>query len=71
MIVIGATLMALGLLVSFGGRLPLRIGRLPGDILIKCKHSVFNLPLATSLLCCGGKQVGGKGPARCMRNHWE
>ena len=50
LIIIGAILMALGLLVSFGGRLPLRIGRLPGDILIKGKHSVFYFPLATGLL---------------------
>jgi hypothetical protein len=49
LIIIGI-IMALGLLVTFGGRLPLRIGRLPGDILIKGKHSVFYLPLATSLL---------------------
>lgn len=42
--------MAIGLVVSFGGRLPFRIGRLPGDILIKGKHSVFYFPLATGLL---------------------
>jgi hypothetical protein len=50
LIVIGAIIMVLGLLVTFGPRLPLRIGRLPGDILIKGKHSVFYFPLATSLL---------------------
>ena len=50
LIVIGAVIMAVGLLVTFGGRLPFRIGRLPGDILIKSKHSVFYFPLATSLL---------------------
>jgi hypothetical protein len=50
LIVIGAIIMVLGLLVTFGGRLPFRIGRLPGDILIKGKHSVFYLPLATGLL---------------------
>ena len=50
LIVIGAVVMAVGLLVTFGGRLPFRIGRLPGDILIKGKHSVFYFPLATSLL---------------------
>ena len=50
LIVIGAVIMAVGLLVTFGGRLPFRIGRLPGDILIKGKHSVFYFPLATSLL---------------------
>jgi len=50
LIVIGAVIMAVGLLVTFGGRLPFRIGRLPGDFLIKGKHSVFYFPLATSLL---------------------
>ena len=50
LILIGAVIMAVGLVVSFGGRLPFRIGRLPGDILIKGKHSVFYFPLATCLL---------------------
>ena len=50
LIVAGAAIMAAGLLVSFGGRLPFRIGRLPGDILIKGKNSVFYFPLATGLL---------------------
>jgi hypothetical protein len=50
LIIIGAVILGLGLLVSLGGRLPLRIGRLPGDILIKGKHSVFYFPLGTGLL---------------------
>jgi len=50
LIIIGAVIIGLGLLVSLGGRLPLRIGRLPGDILIKGKHSVFCFPLVTGLL---------------------
>ena len=50
LIIVGAVIMALGLLATFGGRLPLHIGRLPGDILIKGKHSVFYFPLATGLL---------------------
>ena len=50
LIVAGAVLLVLGLLVSLGERLPLRIGRLPGDIVIRGKHSVFYFPLATSLL---------------------
>jgi hypothetical protein len=50
LIITGAVTMALGLLITFGGRLPFRIGRLPGDILIKGKHSVFYFPLATGLL---------------------
>ena len=43
LIIIGAIIVALGLLVTFGGRLP-------GDILIKGKHSAFYFPLAMSLL---------------------
>jgi hypothetical protein len=50
LIVAGAVLLALGILVSFQGRLPFRIGRLPGDIVIRGKHSVFYFPLATSIL---------------------
>ena len=46
----GAVLLLLGLLITFQGRLPLRIGRLPGDVVIRGKHSVFYFPLATSIL---------------------
>ena len=42
--------MAMGLLLSFGGRLPFRLGRLPGDILIRGKNSVFYFPLASCAL---------------------
>jgi len=50
LIILGAAIMAMGLLLTFAGRLPFRIGRLPGDILIRGKHSVFYFPLATGLL---------------------
>ena len=50
LIYVGAILIVFGLLVSFGGRLPFRIGRLPGDIVIRGKNSVFYFPLMTSLL---------------------
>ena len=50
LIIGGAVLLGLGLLLTYGGRLPFRIGRLPGDILIRGKHSVFYFPLATGLL---------------------
>ena len=42
--------MALGLLVSLGEKLPIRFGRLPGDIVIRGKNSVFYFPIITSLL---------------------
>lgn len=46
----GAVLLAAGLLVSFGPRLPFRLGRLPGDIVIKGKSGTFYFPLVTCLL---------------------
>jgi hypothetical protein len=50
LIVIGLVLVAVGVLVMLGDRLPVRLGRLPGDIVIRGKNSVFYFPLATSLL---------------------
>lgn len=50
LITVGAILVVLGLLLTFGARLPFRIGRLPGDILIRGKHGVFYFPLMTCLL---------------------
>ena len=50
LIVIGLALVAAGLLLTLGEKLPVRLGRLPGDIVIRGKNSVFYLPLVTSLL---------------------
>jgi len=50
LIILGAVLIVVGLLISLNLRLPFRIGRLPGDIVIRGKHSVFYFPLVTSLL---------------------
>jgi len=50
LIIIGLFVLALGLVVSIGERLPIRLGRLPGDIVIRGKHSVFYFPIVTSLL---------------------
>ncbi len=50
LIAIGAILVLAGLLFTLGARLPFRIGRLPGDILIRGKHSVFYFPLVTCLV---------------------
>ncbi len=50
LIFLGAVLILVGLLISIGFRLPFRIGRLPGDIVIRGKNSVFYLPLMTSLV---------------------
>ncbi|HLK47426.1 MAG TPA: DUF2905 domain-containing protein [Bryobacteraceae bacterium] len=50
LIVSGIVLVALGLLVNLAGRLPFRLGRLPGDIYIHGKNSTFYFPLATCIL---------------------
>jgi hypothetical protein len=50
LIVLGLVVAALGVLISFGEKLPVRLGRLPGDIIIRSKHSVFYFPLVTCLL---------------------
>ncbi len=50
LIVLGFVLVALGLVLSFGDRLPIRLGRLPGDIVWRGKNSTFYFPLVTSIL---------------------
>ncbi len=50
LIAIGAILVVVGLLLTLGARLPFRLGRLPGDIVIRGKHSAFYFPLATCVL---------------------
>jgi Protein of unknown function (DUF2905) len=50
LIVLGLIVAAIGALISLGEKLPIRLGRLPGDILIRGKHSVFYFPLVTCLL---------------------
>ena len=50
LIVCGLILLVLGVLVTLGQRLPIRLGRLPGDIVIRGKNSVFYFPIVTSLL---------------------
>ena len=50
LIAIGVVFVVVGLVFTLGTRLPLRIGRLPGDIVIRGKHSLFYLPLMTCLV---------------------
>jgi hypothetical protein len=39
-----------GVFFYFGGKLPFRLGRLPGDIVHKGENTTFYFPLTTSLL---------------------
>ncbi len=50
LIAIGVILVIVGLLFTLGARLPFHIGRLPGDIVIRGKNSVFYFPLMTCLV---------------------
>ena len=50
LILLGLIVAALGVIVTFGEKLPIRFGRLPGDIVIRGKNSVFYFPLVTCLL---------------------
>lgn len=50
LIIAGIVIVVLGVLLVLGERLPIRFGRLPGDIEIRGKNSVFHFPLATSIL---------------------
>ena len=54
LIVFGAVLIIMGALLAYGGPersgLPARLGRLPGDIIIRRENFTFYFPVATSLL---------------------
>jgi len=47
---LGLVIVVIGLFLMLLGRTNLPIGRLPGDILYRGKHTTFYFPLATSIL---------------------
>lgn len=49
-LVLGGILVVVGALLYFGGKLPFRLGRLPGDIVYRGEHSTFYFPIVTCLL---------------------
>ena len=50
LVFLGVLIAAAGFLLMLAGRTNLPIGRLPGDILYRGKHTTFYFPLATSIL---------------------
>ena len=50
LIVAGVFLVLLGLVVALISRTSLPIGRLPGDIVWRGKHTTFYFPIVTSLI---------------------
>lgn len=47
LLLLGAALIAVGALFYFGGKLPFRLGRLPGDIVHRGGHGTFYFPIVT------------------------
>ena len=50
LLVLGALLVFIGAPLYFGGKLPLRLGRLPGDIIYRGEHTTFYFPIVTCLI---------------------
>jgi hypothetical protein len=50
LIALGLVLVLAGLLFLFGGRFPVRLGHLPGDIHIHGRNSSFYFPITTCIL---------------------
>jgi len=50
LILVGVVIAALGALLALGSKLPWRIGRLPGDFVIRRDGFTFYFPLVTSIL---------------------
>ncbi len=46
----GGLLVVVGALLYFGGKLPFRLGRLPGDIVHRGEHTTFYFPIVTCLV---------------------
>jgi Protein of unknown function (DUF2905) len=50
----GGLLVLVGALFYFGGKLPFRLGRLPGDIVHRGEHTTFYFPIVTCLVLSAG-----------------
>ncbi len=49
-IILGLILVAVGILITLGDRLPIKLGRLPGDIVVRGKNGAFYFPIVTCLI---------------------
>jgi hypothetical protein len=50
LVFVGGLLLVIGLILVLAGKVNLPIGRLPGDIVYRGKHTTFYFPLVTSIL---------------------
>jgi hypothetical protein len=54
LLLLGGTLILVGTFFLFGGRVPFRLGRLPGDIAHRGEHTTFYFPIVTCLVLSVG-----------------
>jgi hypothetical protein len=54
LLLLGGFIALVGTFFYFGGKLPFRLGRLPGDIVHEGEHSSFYFPLTTCILLSVG-----------------
>ena len=50
LLILGGIIVVIGAVLIVAGRFNLPIGRLPGDIVVRGKNTVFYFPLATSII---------------------
>jgi hypothetical protein len=50
LLILGLVIAAVGAFLFFSGRLPFRLGHLPGDIIHRGDHSTFYFPITTSIV---------------------
>ena len=50
LLMLGGMLIVVGAVFYFGGRLPFRLGHLPGDIVHRGEHTTFYFPIVTCLV---------------------
>ena len=50
LLVLGLVVAGVGAILYFSGRLPFRLGRLPGDVIHRGEHTTFYFPVTTSIV---------------------
>jgi hypothetical protein len=54
LLMLGGLLVVVGAFFYFGGKLPFRLGRLPGDIVRKGDHTTFYFPIVSCIVLSVG-----------------
>ena len=54
LLMLGGLLIVVGAFFYFGGKLPFRVGRLPGDIVHKGDHTTFYFPIVSCIVLSVG-----------------